>query len=204
MGQRSLPPGTLCSTSNTLLWNGHVTYFPKASGEVSTTCGFFITFSQSDTLLLLFSHHVQLFAAPWTAACQSSLSFNISQKVPKFMSIESGDANHLILGYSNYRWIRFKHFSIHAWRILWTEESGGLLSMGSHRVRHDWSDLACMHALEKEMAAHSSTLAWKIPGTEETGGLPSIGSHRVRHDWSDVAAAAAVGLNIHFYCHRLL
>ena len=40
--------------------------------------------------------------------------------------------------------------SILAWRILWTEEPGGLLSRGSHRVGHDWSDLACMHALEKE------------------------------------------------------
>ena len=38
------------------------------------------------------------------------------------------------------------------------------------------------HALEKEMAAHSSVLAWKIPGTAEPGGLPSKGSHRVRHD----------------------
>ena len=37
------------------------------------------------------------------------------------------------------------HSSILTWRIPWTEESGGLLSMGSHRVRHDWSDLACMH-----------------------------------------------------------
>ena len=36
--------------------------------------------------------------------------------------------------------------SIVSWRILWTEEPGGLLSMGLHRVRHDWSDLACMHA----------------------------------------------------------
>ena len=33
------------------------------------------------------------------------------------------------------------HSSILAWRILWTEEPGGLLSMGSHRVGHDWSDL---------------------------------------------------------------
>ena len=56
------------------------------------------------------------------------------------------------------------HSSIFAWRILWTEEPGGLLSMGSHRVRHDWSNLACMHALEKEMATHSSVLAWRIPG----------------------------------------
>ena len=48
------------------------------------------------------------------------------------------------------------------------------------------------HALEKEMAIHSSVLAWRIPGTGEPGGLPSLGSHRVGHDWSDLAAAAAV------------
>ena len=45
------------------------------------------------------------------------------------------------------------------------------------------------HALEKEMAAHSSVLAWRIPGTGEPCGLPSMGSHRVGHDWSDLAAA---------------
>ena len=38
------------------------------------------------------------------------------------------------------------------------------------------------HALEKEMATHSSVLAWRIPGMAEPGGLPSMGSHRVRHD----------------------
>ena len=48
------------------------------------------------------------------------------------------------------------------------------------------------HALEKEMATHSSVIAWRIPGTEEPGGLPSMGSHRVGHDWSNLAAAAAV------------
>ena len=47
------------------------------------------------------------------------------------------------------------------------------------------------HALEKEMATHSSVLAWRIPGTEEPGGLLSMGSHRVGHDWSDLAATAA-------------
>ena len=47
------------------------------------------------------------------------------------------------------------------------------------------------HALEKEMATHSSVFAWRIPGTGEPGGLPSMGSHRVGHDWSDLAAAAA-------------
>ena len=48
------------------------------------------------------------------------------------------------------------------------------------------------HALEKEMATHSSVLAWRIPGTAEPGRLPSLGSHRVGHDGSDLAAAAAV------------
>ena len=38
------------------------------------------------------------------------------------------------------------------------------------------------HALEKEMATHSSVLAWRIPGTGEPGGLPSMVSHRVEHD----------------------
>ena len=38
------------------------------------------------------------------------------------------------------------------------------------------------HALEKEMATHSSVLAWRIPGTGEPGGLPSMGLHRVGHD----------------------
>ena len=47
-----------------------------------------------------------------------------------------------------------------------------------------------MHALEKEMATHSSVLAWRIPGMGEPGGLLSMGSHRVGHDWSDLAAAA--------------
>ena len=38
-----------------------------------------------------------------------------------------------------------------------------------------------LHALEREMAIHSSVLAWRIPGMGEPGGLPSMGSHRVRH-----------------------
>ena len=44
------------------------------------------------------------------------------------------------------------------------------------------------HALEKEMATHSSIFAWRIPGAGEPGGLPSMGSHRVGHYWSDLAA----------------
>ena len=57
------------------------------------------------------------------------------------------------------------------------------------------------HALEKEMATHSSVLAWRIPGTGEPDGLPSMGSHRVGHDWSDLAATvAAAGVHWRDWC----
>ena len=41
------------------------------------------------------------------------------------------------------------HTSTLAWRIPWTEELGGLQSMGSERVGHDWSDLACTHYVQE-------------------------------------------------------
>ena len=90
------------------------------------------------------------------------------------------------------------HSSTHAWKIPWTEEPGRLQSMGLQRVGHDWVTSLSLftftfhfHALEEEMATHSSVLAWRIPGTGEPGGLPSMWSHRVGHNYSDLAAAAA-------------
>ena len=98
------------------------------------------------------------------------------------------------------------HSSVLAWRIPGTGEPGGLLSMGSHIVGHDWHDLAAAVAemvknlpameetrdgsltqddpLEKGMVTHSSILAWRISGTEEPGGLQSTGSQRGGHDWA--------------------
>ena len=58
-------------------------------------------------------------------------------------------------------------------------------SMGVAKSRTRLSDFTFtfhFHALEKEMATHSSVLAWRIPGTGEPDGLPSMGSHRVGHD----------------------
>ena len=46
----------------------------------------------------------------------------------------------------------------------------------------DFSFTFHFHALEKEMATHSSVLAWRLPGTAEPGGLLSMGLHRVGHD----------------------
>ena len=56
----------------------------------------------------------------------------------------------------------------------------------------DFTSTFHFHALEKEMATHSSVLAWRILGTGEPGGLPSMGLHRVGHDWRDLAAATAL------------
>ena len=47
---------------------------------------------------------------------------------------------------------------------------------------NDFTFIFHFHALEKEIATHSSVLAWRIPGTGEPAGLPSMGSHRVGHD----------------------
>ena len=76
------------------------------------------------------------------------------------------------------------HSGTLAWKVPWTEEPGGLKSMGSLRVGHDWATSLAFHfhALEKEMATHSSILAWRIPGREESSGLLSMGSHTVGHD----------------------
>ena len=88
-----------------------------------------------------------------------------------------------------------------AWKIPWMEEPGGLQSMGSLRVGHDWAtslSLFHFHTLEKEMATHSSVLAWRIPGAGEPGGLTSIGSYRVGHHWSDLAAVATAAMLLVF------
>ena len=58
----------------------------------------------------------------------------------------------------------------------------------------DFTFTVHLHALEKEMATHSSVLAWRIPETGEPGGLLSMGSHRVGHDWCDLAAILFEGL----------
>ena len=53
---------------------------------------------------------------------------------------------------------------------------------GSRIRLSDFTFTFHFHALETEMATHSSVLAWRIPGTGEPGGLPSVGPHRVGHD----------------------
>ena len=91
---------------------------------------------------------------------------------------------------------------------------GGAWWAAVHGVAKSWAQLSDFtftfhfHALEKEMATHSSVIPWRIPGTGEPLGLPSMGSHRVGHDWSDLAVAAHIykvsrlGLKSGFYNPR--
>ena len=89
------------------------------------------------------------------------------------------------------------HSSTLAWKIPWRisrriflleNPPGGTWWAAVHGVAKsrtqlsDYSFTFHFHALEKEMATHSSVLVWRIPGTGEPGGLPSMGSHRVGHD----------------------
>ena len=89
------------------------------------------------------------------------------------------------------------------WRETWVKERPKGKGFSIRKDQHQspsWISVSVtnftftvhFHALEKQMATHSSVLAWRIPGTGEPGGLPSVGSHRVGHDWSDLAAAAAL------------
>ena len=93
------------------------------------------------------------------------------------------------------RWVLYHNGTPLQYSCLQTPMDGGAWGAAVHGVAEGQTRLSNFtftfhfHALEKEMATHSSVLAWRIPGMGEPGGLPSMGSHRVRHDWSDLAAA---------------
>ena len=114
--------------------------------------------------------HVQLFATPWTAACQASLSITNSQSLLKLMSIESVmPSNHLILChplqllpsifpsirvFSNesalhIRWPKYWSFSF---SISLSKEHPGLISF-----RMDWLDLLAVQGTLKSLLQHHSS-----------------------------------------------
>ena len=91
-----------------------------------------------------------------------------------------------------WRWL--SHSSTLAWknpmdgRAWWA----AVYEVAKSRTRlSDFTFTFHFHALEKEMATHSSVLAWRIPGTGEPGGLLSMGLHRVGHDWNDLAVSSS-------------
>ena len=103
----------------------------------------------------------------------------------------------LLLMYSG-AWDRSQRRQWHPTPVLLPGKSHGWRSLvGCSPWGHEESDTTerltftfHIHALEKEMATHSSILAWRIPGMGEPGGPPSMGLHRVGHDWSNLTIAA--------------
>ena len=81
--------------------------------------------------------------------------------------------------------LAWSHSNILAWK---NPMDGGAWCAAVHAVArsrtrlNDFTFTFHFHALEKEMATHSSVLAWRIPGMGKPNGLPSMGSHRVEHD----------------------
>ena len=78
------------------------------------------------------------------------------------------------------------HSSVFAWRIPGTGEPGGLPSMGSHRVGHDWSDLAAVAARSYTGERNGNPLLHSClenSWTKEPGGLQCMGSQRIGHHW---------------------
>ena len=82
------------------------------------------------------------------------------------------------------------HSSTLAWKIAWAEKPGGLQSMGSLRVRHDWvTSLSCIGEGNGNPLQCSCL---ENPRDGQPCGLLSLGSHRVGHDWSDLAVATVL------------
>ena len=102
--------------------------------------------------------------------------------IQKFVKCQGGEGNGTPLQYSCLE----NPMDRGAW---WAAVHGAAKS----RTRlNDFTFTFHFHALEKEMATHSSLLAWRIPGMGEPRGLPSMGLHRAGHD---LAAAAVAGLS---------
>ena len=145
---------------------------------------------------------VGLFAARWTVACQAPLPMEFSRQ-EHWSGMPFSTPGNLLNWNRTYvsciSGLAGKFFTIsaiyqrrqrHSTPVLLPGKSmdGGAWWATVHAVAEsqtrlsDFTFTSHFHALEKEMATHSSVLAWRIPGMAEPGGLPSMGSHRVRHD----------------------
>ena len=88
------------------------------------------------------------------------------------------------------------HSSILAWRIPWIEEPGRLQSMGLQKVRHDWSDLACIHiALKKQNHLPQFSLVSWVVVTSMDSGIKVPGPDF----WLSLASYSHAG-EIYFFC----
>ena len=139
----------------------------------------------------------RLLVTPWTAAYQAPPSMGFSRQECWSGVPFPSPCIHIKIHKYPYVYI-FLRSSVHVigegngtplqHSCLENPMDGGAWWAAVHAVAKSWTRLSDFtftfhfHALEKEMATHSSVLAWRIPGMGEPRGLPSTGSHRVRHD----------------------
>ena len=128
-------------------WVGQITTKIMASGPINSWQTIVVAQSLS---------HVCLFATPWNAAFQASLSFTISWSLLKLMSSDSIQPSHPLLS--------------------------PLLLPSIFPIKAFSSESAlCNHGLPGWLSGKDRILAWEIPWTGEPGGLQSMGLQRVRH-----------------------
>ena len=138
---------------------------------------------------------VRLFATPWTKAHQAPPSMGFSRQ--EYWSGVPLPSPTVCIGLSKYTVSLTQLKKTISMESLFLPSTPVLLPRKSHGRRRlvgcspwghsqtglsDFTFTFHFHALEKDMATHSSVLAWRIPGTGEPDGLPSMGLHRVRHD----------------------
>ena len=157
---------------------------------------------------------IQLFMILWTIAHQDPLSMEFSRQEywsglpfpflgdlpdsgikPAISRISCiGRQILLSLGHLGMEKAMATHSSTLAWKIPWAEEPGGLQSMGSLRVGHDWAtslSLLTFMPWRRKWQPTPVFLPGESQGRGSLVGCQSLGSHRVGHDWSNLAAAAA-------------
>ena len=132
-------------------------------------------------------------ATPWTVAHWAPLSMGFSWKeyYSEFPFLSPGDLPNPGIKLRSPEmagWFFTCNGTPLQYSCLENPMDGGAWWAAVHGVATSWTQLSDttftfhFHAMEEEMATHSSVLAWRIPGTGEPGGLPSMGSHRVGHD----------------------
>ena len=135
---------------------------------------------------------VQLFMTPWTAAHQAPPSLRFSRQ-EYWSGVPSPSPRNTVLhtlnilrssndreGEGNGTPLQYSCLENPMDGGAWWAAVHGVAK--SRTLLSDFTFTFHFHALEKEMATHSSVLAWRIPGTGEPGGLPSIGSRSLGHD----------------------
>ena len=169
-----------------------ISFSNEYSGLISFRIDWFDLLAVQGTLKGLLQHHSSKASILWHSAffivqlshpymaTGKTIALNIWPFVGKVMSLLFDMLSRLIIGEGNGNPLQYSCLESPMDAGAWWAVVHGVAK--SQTRLSDFPFTFHFHALEKEMATHSSVLAWRIPGMGEPGGLPSMGLHRVRHD----------------------